>query len=418
MADDLPAAPPPDGASPAPRWVAFGSPAFRRVSVALFLAGFATFSLLYCVQPLLPELARDFAVDPAESSLALSLSTGLLALAILGGAVVSEIMPRRTLMFGSMAGAAVLTIATAWAPDWTLLLVLRALEGLALGGVPAVAMAYLAEEIEPRGLGPAMGVYIAGTAFGGMSGRVVTGLLTHAFDWRWALTLLGVAGLAAAIGFIALLPNSRNFTPQRRIDPAFHLRAWGAHLRNPALPALFAIAFLSMGAFVALYNYMGFLLIAPPYGLDQADLGLLFCVYLFGILASSLAGRVGGRFGWPAALLLGLALFGLGIAVTLAPGGVAPLAAGLALLTFGFFLAHAVASGWVGRAATRAKAHASSLYLLAYYLGSGVVGSALGWVWGRAGWPGVAAVTLGMVVLALAAALWLLLLEKRAAGRR
>jgi YNFM family putative membrane transporter len=387
------------------------------VRIALFLAGFATFSLLYCVQPLLPELAREFAVGPSESSLALSLSTGLLAFAILGAGALSEMVRRRSLMFGSMAGAALLTIAVAGAPDWTLLLVLRALAGLALGGVPAVAMAYLAEEIEPKGLGPAMGVYVAGTAFGGMSGRVITGLLADAFGWRWALGLLGLAGLAAAIGFILLLPNSRNFTPHPGFNPRFHLRAWAGHLRNPVLPPLFAIAFLTMGSFVALYNYMGFHLIAPPYFMDQGDLGLLFCVYLLGILASSMAGRVSEWLGRRGALPLGLVLFALGIALTLLPGLVA-LTLGLGLLTFGFFLGHAVASGWVGRAAHGTKAHASSLYLLAYYLGSSITGSVLGWVWVRDGWPGVAGVTLAMLGLALLAAVRLYRLERAAGERR
>ena len=59
------------------------------------MAGFATFSLLYCVQPLLPAFAQDFRVSPAESSLALSLSTGFLAVAILGASAVSEVLGRR-----------------------------------------------------------------------------------------------------------------------------------------------------------------------------------------------------------------------------------------------------------------------------------------------------------------------------------
>src|SRR5580698_9529314 len=82
-----------------------GSGAYRRISLALFMAGFATFSLLYCVQPLLPTFSADFHVGPAESSLALSLSTGFLALAILGAAALSERVGRRGLMLTSMFAA-------------------------------------------------------------------------------------------------------------------------------------------------------------------------------------------------------------------------------------------------------------------------------------------------------------------------
>ena len=159
-----------------------GTPAFRRATIALFLSGFATFSLLYCVQPLLPIFSQDFGVTPAASSLSLSLSTGFLAFAIFGAAAVSESLGRRSLMFISLLGAALCTLVCSVSPNWHVLLVFRALEGFLLGGVPAVAMTYLAEEIEPRGLGGAMGLYIAGNAFGGMAGRVVTGTIAEFFS--------------------------------------------------------------------------------------------------------------------------------------------------------------------------------------------------------------------------------------------
>lgn len=66
-----------------------------RIRLALFLAGFATFSLLYSVQPVLPEFARAFQVDAATASLPLSLATGALALAIFCAGAVSENLGRR-----------------------------------------------------------------------------------------------------------------------------------------------------------------------------------------------------------------------------------------------------------------------------------------------------------------------------------
>jgi len=392
-----------EGVSPT-RGIRLGSPDYRRVTIALFLAGFATFSLLYCVQPLLPEFTAEFDVSPAHSSLALSLSTSLLAVAILCAAAVSEGLGRRGLMFGSLVLASVFNIAAALVPDWTLLLVLRALEGLALGGVPAVAMAYLAEEIEPRGLGRAMGLYIAGTALGGMLGRVITGHLVEAFSWRIALGGIGVAGLAAAVGFLVLLPRSRNFIPRPGFDAHYHLSAWTGHLAVPSMRWLFAMGFLSMGCFVAVFNYIGFRLTAPPYEMGQAALGMLFFVYVFGIVSSSVAGGLCERFGRRTVLPVGVLITAAGVALTL-PEGLVTMVAGLILLTIGFFLTHAVASGWVGRIAVGAKGHASSLYLLAYYVGSSIVGSVGGWFWAAGRWSAVALFLLALHGLALVAAL-------------
>lgn len=394
--------------SPATRtWVQAGSPAYRRISLALFMAGFATFSLLYCVQPVLPELAAHFGLGAAGSSLALSVSTGCLAVAIFVAGALSEGRDKRRLMFASMALAAVCNVLAAVAPTWGALLVARALEGILLGGVPAVAMAYLADEIHPRGLGFSMGLYIGGTAFGGMAGRVGMSALADQFGWRAAMATIGVLGLLSAIGFVRLLPSTSGaVSPGARQTQSLrlHLDAWRAHLQTPGLPLLFLSGFALMGVFVSLFNYAGFRLALPPYGLSQTQIGLIFCVYLFGILASPTAGALADRLGRAPVLVGGVALMAAGVVLTL----VAPLLwviVGIAVLTFGFFVAHSVASGWVGQLARQSKGHASSLYLLAYYLGSSVLGSAGGWFWEHGRWPALVGFSLVLLAGALAMAL-------------
>ena len=393
-----------DGAIPAARWIVPGSKAYLRVSLGLFLAGFSTFSLLYCVQPLLPVFADYFHVGPTESSLALSLSTAFLSFAILLAAVASEGLGRRGLMFGSMLTSSLCNIACAVAPDWTSLLILRSLEGFLLGGMPAVAMAYLAEEIAPSGLGLAIGLLVGGNAFGGMTGRVLTGFITEAYSWQTAISVLGGMGLLATLGFILLLPPSHNFQRRKDFDPIFHWRAWVGHLKDPTLLPLFSIPFLAMGSFVALYNYAGFRLSQPPFDLNQRQIGWIFTVYLFGIAASAAAGNLADKYGRQLMLPAGILTTMAGILLTLIPG-LPAMVAGIIVITTGFFTVQSVASGWVGRLAKGTKGHASSLYLLAYYLGSSLVGSAGGWFWGKGGWTLVAGFTLALYAFALMAAL-------------
>ena len=403
MPEAVDPAPPANATGAARQYLVRGSPGYRKASFALFLSGFSTFALLYCVQPLMPIFSHDFGVSPAASSLSLSLSTGLLAVAIFLAAAVSQRFGRRSLMFVSLLGASVCTVACTIAPGWNAILLIRALEGFLLGGVPAVAMAYLSEEIEPRSLGSAMGLYIAGNAFGGMAGRVFTGILAEYLSWRWALGSIGLMGMAAATGFLILLPPSRNFV-QRKSSARYHIDAWVGHLRNPSLAMLFAIAFLAMGSFVTIYNYAGFRLVAEPYNLNQTELGLIFTVYLFGMAASWAGGHLGDRFGYFLVMPVGIGIALIGVAITLA----APLwviILGIVLLTSGFFMAHSVASALVGKLAKGNKGHASSLYLLAYYLGSSVAGSAGGHFWVADGWWAVVAFTGAMLLACLLAAL-------------
>jgi YNFM family putative membrane transporter len=305
-----------------------------------------------------------------------------------------------------MAAAALLNLGAAVAPGWVALLACRTAEGFVLGGVPAVAMAYLAEEIEPKALGVAMGVYVGGTAFGGMTGRLATSVLTDLFGWRGALGGIGLAGLAAAIGFLVLLPPSRNFVPRRGLGVSYHLAAWLGHGRRAPMALLYAIGFLVMGAFVAVYNYSGFRLTAKPFGLSQTELGFIFTAYLAGTAASSVAGGLAARFGRGTILCAGVVTAAAGAALTLAMS-LPVVIGGIVLLTVGFFTAHSTASAWVGRLALRTKGHAASLYLLAYYLGSSLAGSAAGWAWAAAGWGGVTGFVLALLALALAAAVML-----------
>jgi MFS transporter, YNFM family, putative membrane transport protein len=383
-----------------------GTHAYWRASVALLFAGYATFSLLYCVQPLLPAFSAAFGVSPAQSSLSLSFATAALALAVFVAGFVSEGWSRHRLMTLSLTVSALLTMGVAVAPQWHTLLVLRALEGLALGGVPAVAMAYLAEEVHPDGLGLAMGLYVGGTAIGGMAGRVITGIVADLFSWRAAIGTIGVLGILSMFAFRALLPPSRHFVPRRGLGFAHHRAALARQFARPSLPALFLMGFVLMGSFVTLYNYIGYRLLAPPYQLSQSAIGAIFVVYLTGVVASPWSGRMADAFGRGRVLTGGIVIMLIGLGLTMLQP-IAAIAAGIACITLGFFAGHAVASGWVGRLAKEAKGQAAALYLLSYYLGSSLVGSYGGHFWTAHGWNGVAGLVGTLLVIGLAVSLWL-----------
>ncbi|MDH1263382.1 MFS transporter [Pseudomonas sp. GD03944] len=378
-----------------------GTVAYRRATLALFCAGFATFALLYCVQPLLPLLAAHFSVSAAGSSLALSLTTLSLALCLLLSGALAESWGRKPVMVAALGLASLLGIACAWVDDWDQLLLLRALLGLALSGLPALAMAYVGEEFDPESLPAAMGLYIGGTALGGLLGRLLAGLLSDLGGWPLALGGIAGLGLLALVLFVWLLPPSRHFRAQP-LSVRGLLGNFALHLGNPQLRVLFLLAFLLMGGFVALFNYVGFRLAAPPFELSSTLIGLLFTVYLVGIFSAGWAGRLVTRLGARPVLQGGIGIMLAGVALCATPW-LAAVVAGLGLFTLGFFAAHAVASGQVGQRAAGAKAQASALYLFAYYLGSSVVGYGAGYVWEHLGWLAMLA---GLTALFVGAAWW------------
>jgi MFS transporter, YNFM family, putative membrane transport protein len=375
------------------------SPRYWLASFALFLAGFATFAGLYDVQPLLPAFAAQFGVAPATASLVLSASTVMLAISLVAAGSISESLGRKLPMVISVFGSAAVTFACAAVPNFAGLLGLRVLEGVAISGVPAVAMAYISEEVAPEALGFSMGLYIAGTAIGGMSGRFLVGFVADAHGWRAALVAVGVLGLVCAIGVLVLLPASRAFVPQPQTLRG-HVAAYRAHVRDSGLPWLYATSFIIMGAFVTIYNYLGFHLAAAPFALSQSAIGAIFIVYLVGVAASAIMGRLADRYGHRNVLWISEGIFMAGVLTTHADNLVT-IVAGMAILTFGFFGAHSVASSWVGRRANVNRAHAAALYLFAYYIGSSVVGSLGGIVYSAAGWNGLVYAVAALLTIAL-----------------
>ena len=215
-----------------PPLIARGGARFWRVNFALFLGSFATFALLYCVQPLMPLFTRAFSISPAAASLSLSAATGVLAVAMIFAGTLSDIVGRKAIMTASLAAAAAATLAASFSPNWTTFVALRALTGLALSGVPAVAMAYLVEEMDRSAIGLAMGLYIAGNTFGGMGGRLATAAIAEVGGWRDAIAIVGLVSLGCAAAFAFALPRERRIPPKtgrprfcRRFAPISATRA-------------------------------------------------------------------------------------------------------------------------------------------------------------------------------------------------
>jgi YNFM family putative membrane transporter len=384
------------------RWDGYrsGDAGLRRVAVALFAAGLGTFALLYSTQALLPVLSRDFGVSPAMAALSLAVTTAGVGVGLIPAAWLSDAVGRTPVMTLSLVCSAALGLLGALAPSFGVLLVLRALEGLALAGLPAVAMAYLAEEVHPNALGGAVGLYIGGNAIGGMTGRLLAGGLADAGGWRAAIAGVGLMGVVCALVLLRVLPASRNFRARRATSPRQALRHLRGPLADPGLLRLDAMGALLMGTFVAVYNGLGFRLAAAPFHLSPAALALVFLVYPVGSASSASAGRLADRVGRRTVLPLGVLLTFGGLALT-ATASLPLIVVGVATLTAGFFAGHSVASSWVGRRAAGSAGQASALYLLAYYAGSSVAGPLAGTAWSADRWNGVLLIAAAMLGVAL-----------------
>lgn len=356
----------------------------NRLTTSIAASGLACFALLYAPQAVLPQIAAEYGMGPGAASLALSAATLALAVVVIPIALLSERVGRRPVIIVSVLVAGLLGVVLPFAPNYEVFLSLRVLQGIAAAGVPAASMAYLADELDDKRLGAAMGAMIAGNSVGGMLGRLLSGMTVDWLGWRGSILVTGAAGLVAAIVVVCFLPRAAQ-RPKRAP------RGMKAALTDPVLLSLYVVAVLLVGSFVSFYNVAGFQLTGPAW-LES----LVFVFYAFGSTSAAFAGRLADRFGRGRVLLMCIGVLALGALASLVW---VPL--GLAVVTAGFFAAHATASGWIGaRAPENARGHASGLYLCGFYVGSSVGGTAGSTAYGEWGWTGLVLVLLGWLALA------------------
>ncbi len=381
-----------------------GTPGYRRLVGAVWAAGFGSFTLLYAPQALLPLIGDDLGVGPSGTALVVSVATGTLALALIPMSALAERVGRTRLMTVALTAAGVLGLLAPLAPTLELLVLVRGLQGVAIAGLPALAMAHLSEEVEPGAVGGAMGLYVAGNTMGGLSGRLLSSAVADVTDWRAGMAAVGVLALLCVAAFRLLLPPP---TAVPEPTSASVLRGHlGTHLRDPGVRRLCLTSFVLMSGFVTVYNFLGYRLLEPPFDLSQTLVGLVFVAYLAGTLTAPATGRLGDRVGRRAVLLISVLLALAALALTL--GDALPLVLlGLVLFTMGFFGAHTCASGMVGNRARTGRSQASALYLLAYYAGSSVGGWVGGLAYEAGDWSGVVLYVGALMAAALVLALLL-----------
>ena len=356
----------------------------------MLCAGLAIFSSLYATQALLPVLTAEMNATPSEAALTVSAATGAIAVCVVPASILSEKFGRGRVLTISALAATTVGVLVPLGQTIEQLTALRALQGALLAGTPAVAMAWLAEELDQADLPGVMGLYIAGNTIGGITGRLIPSLMVEVVNWRWALATSAATSLALTVATWALLPTQRSFRPKDTIRPGAELAAIASHLRNPRLLGLVATAFVGMGVFVSMYNFFGFRA-ANDFGLPPSLAGLAFLMYFSGTWSSARAGSFVRRFGRGRVVLAAAVLMLTG-AVMSASSHLWFTLCGLLVFTASFFAMHSTASGWVGAIADHDRAEASSLYVFFYYMGSSILGALTGRAFEALPWGGFIAV--------------------------
>ncbi|EKN4581533.1 MFS transporter [Vibrio parahaemolyticus] len=367
--------------------VSFGTPEYKRITLSLALGSFLVFSNLYLLQPMLPTFATLFSISETQVNWLFAASTLALSFSLVPMAVLSESIGRKPVMMVGLFSIPAISALMLLGDSFIFLVACRALIGIALAAFAAVAVAYMAEELDKHAFSMAIGTYIAANSLGGIAGRISGGLLADNFSVDVAIEVMMVVTLIGVICVHYLLPKQRNFTPSSS-SLRHQNRAIIGHFRNQRVWFAMLIGGLNFALFVNLYSVMGFRLVSAPHNVPVGLASLIFICYLGGTFSSRCAGHWNKRYSSILGMFIGAVVSMAGMWIA-AFESLAAMLIGLLLISFGAFFTHTLAYGWVGQNATQAKATATALYLVHYYVGGSLGGFLLLYCWQHGGWSTV-----------------------------
>jgi predicted MFS family arabinose efflux permease len=376
-------------------------------AVAVTLCGVCAFLQLYCTQPLLPLLTHLFHASKTAVGLTVSAATLGVALSAPVFGALTEKLARKRVIVASLLGISIPTLLAATSTSLPQLVFWRFLQGIMVPGIVAVVVTYIGEEWPPDRVALIMSFYVSGTALGGFTGRVGTGILTDWFNWRIAFLVLGAASLAGAAGVAAWLPRGRrrataSSASTSEISFVYQVQAL---LRSRRLVATFAVGFNVLFSLVGVFTWITFHLSAAPFFLSTTALSSLFFVYLIGLVVTPAAGFLITRVGLRAGIAGAIACSMAGVLLTLSPS-LSIIILGLTLVSSGVFIAQTASQSHLRVAAPPgARVTAAGLYMTCYYFGGTAAGVVPGAFWALGKWPACAAFIVAMQAVALTIAL-------------
>ena len=342
-----------------------------RPILLLAAAAFASSATTRIADPLLPQIAEEFAVHVADASVVATgytLAYGFCQ--ILYGPVGDRYGKYAVITIMTLLSA-IATGLAAFADSLPMLGWLRLLGGAAAAALIPLAMAYIGDTVPYHGRQPVLARFLAGTMLGAIAGQACGGALGEYLGWRGVFLVL--AGVYVVVGVLLAneMRSGRARLARRNTGLLDLVAAIPELIRSGRVRVVTGTVFVEGSLFFGAFAFVG-AFIRSRYGVSFTAIGVLLSCFGFGaLLYSALAPKIVASLGQRNMVALGGALLALCfLAIALRPPLlVLPLP--IALCGFGFFLFHNTLQTLATQMAPEVRGMGVSLFAAGFFLGQG-----------------------------------------------
>ena len=372
----------------------------RFAPTALMFGNFVTGTAILAPAGMLSELAAGLDVAIRDAGLLITFGAIVLCIGSPLTAWLTSRIERRKLLTATLASLALTNAASAFAPDYASLLVIR-LVMLAVGALYSPQAAGTAALIaEPGKRGGTIAYIFLGWSLAVAIGLPLVTFIASRYGWR---AVYGSIGVAACIGFVGLAWR----LPGGLVGAPVDLKTWTSVGRNRLIVLLFLITTLQVAGQFAVFTYMGPLLTRLTQAGPDA-VGLVFAIYgVFGFVGNVIATRLVDSWGsYRTSLLFMTSLLTGAIIWALGAGHFAVMAAAVAVLGLGFASTNSMQQVRLIGAAPDLGTASVSLNASALSIGQAIGSAAGGMLFARdmlygAGYVAVAFIALALTIVIL-----------------
>lgn len=368
-----------------------------KVLTTVALCAFAGSLSIRALDPVLPQIATDFATSIQTAALLSSAFAITYAVMqpVLGA--IADLFGKTRLIVVCLAILVGGLILGTFAPTFNILMISRVISGGAAGGAFPIALALVGDVVPVEQRQVAIGRLIGAAMGGNLVGSAVGGVIGDLGSWRWIFVVMALVVLVSCATAVVVFSGLKQ--PARPKPDLRTLRdGYRAIFANPNAKICFTAVCIEAVVIFGLMPYMAALL--QGWGEPSpAIAGIVIGGFAFGgIVYSFLVSRLLPLFGERGMMIGG----GVGMALLLAIvalGG--PWMVQLVLFIFlgvGFFMLHGSIQVYATELAPQARASAVALHAFSFFVGHALGPLAYGYSLAHT----TPAVTLGMAAAAIA----------------